>query len=53
MAATGELGHFVIAHESAVAAGVRRIEAFSGKAADDFVNAKLRRIAKYPGLAQD
>src|SRR4030095_7898341 len=44
VAATGELGHFVIAHESAVAAGVRRIEAFCGKAADDFVNEKLEEL---------
>jgi len=44
VAATGELGHFVIAHESAVAAGVRRIEAFSGRAADDFVNEKLEEL---------
>jgi alanyl-tRNA synthetase len=35
---TGELGFFKIKHESAVAAGVRRIEAVSGKAAEDWVN---------------
>jgi len=44
VAATGELGHFVIAHETAVAAGVRRIEAFTGKAADDYVNGKLDEL---------
>ena len=37
VSATGELGFFKIKHESAVAAGVRRIEAVSGKAAEDFV----------------
>ena len=35
---TGELGFFKIKHESAVAAGVRRIEAICGKAAEDYIN---------------
>ena len=34
---TGKLGFFKIKHETAVAAGVRRIEAVSGKAAEDYV----------------
>jgi alanyl-tRNA synthetase len=38
---TGELGYFKIKHESAVAAGVRRIEAVSGKAAEDYLNQLL------------
>ncbi len=35
---TGELGFFKIKAESAVAAGVRRIEAVSGKAAEAYIN---------------
>ncbi len=35
---TGELGFFKIKHETAVAAGVRRIEAVSGQAAEHYIN---------------
>ena len=38
---TGELGFFKIAHEAAVAAGVRRIEAVTGKKAEDYMNNQL------------
>lgn len=42
--ATGEIGFFKINHESAVAAGVRRIEAVSGIAAENFINEQLHFI---------
>lgn len=41
---TGELGFFKIKSEGAVAAGVRRVEAVSGKSAEEFVNAQLREL---------
>lgn len=41
---TGELGFFKIKHESAVAAGVRRIEAVSGKAAEEYIDEQFETI---------
>ena len=41
---TGELGLFKITHETAVAAGVRRIEAFSGEAAEAFIDKQLDEL---------
>ena len=41
---TGELGYFKIKHESAVAAGVRRIEAVCGKASEDLINEQFETV---------
>ena len=41
---TGELGFFKIKHETAVAAGVRRIEAAAGKAAEKIISEKFDEI---------
>ncbi len=41
---TGELGLFKIKQETAVAAGVRRIEAVCGKAAESYINDQLDQI---------
>ena len=41
---TGELGFFKVMNETAVAAGVRRIEAVCGHGAEDYVNNQLSQI---------
>jgi alanyl-tRNA synthetase len=42
--ATGELGLFKITSETAVAAGVRRLEAVSGIAADEYIQQQLSQL---------
>ncbi len=42
--ATGELGFCKIKHEAAVAAGVRRIEAVCGKAAEALINEQFEQV---------
>jgi len=44
--ATGELGLFRITHEAAVAAGVRRMEAVCGEAAESFIIEKIQQLEK-------
>jgi alanyl-tRNA synthetase len=41
---TGELGFFKITGETAVGAGIRRIEAISGKAAEDYVEKEFEAL---------
>ncbi len=41
---TGQLGYFKITSETSVAAGVRRIEAVSGIAAEKYINSRLQEL---------
>lgn len=50
---TGELGLFKIKSESAVAAGVRRVEAICGKATEEYVNNLSASISGISGLLKN
>jgi len=43
--ATGELGFFCITHETAIAAGVRRLEAFSGEEAEKYFREQRTQLS--------
>lgn len=41
---TGDIGYFIITSESAIAAGIRRIEAKSGNGAEEFIRNSLKML---------
>lgn len=50
---TGELGFFKVKHETAVAAGVRRIEAVSGKAAEQLIHEQFSSLQQIKELLKN
>ncbi|TWR31012.1 alanine--tRNA ligase [Mucilaginibacter pallidiroseus] len=51
--ATGQIGYFKIVSESAVAAGVRRIEAITGIAAENFINEQTKLVQQVKELLKN
>jgi len=51
--ATGQIGVFKIIHENAIAAGVRRIEAYTGAKAFEYMNAHLETVESLRGILKN
>lgn len=51
--ATGEIGIFKIIHESAIASGVRRIEAYTSVKAIEYMNQQLETVDTIKGLLKN
>jgi len=53
VSATGQIGFFKIVSEGAVAAGVRRIEAITGKAAENYINEQNKLVGEIKALLKN
>ena len=50
---TAQIGHLIITSEGSISAGIRRIEAISGNAADAFVSNKLQELSEVSDLLKN
>ncbi len=48
--ATGQIGLFAIVSEGAIAAGIRRVEAVTGRAAEEFIRERLDELEKLKAM---
>lgn len=53
VSATGQIGLFKIAHESAIAAGIRRIVAYTGHTAFNYMNEYVETVETLKGLLKN
>ena len=51
--ATGEIGLFKFTHESAVAAGIRRVEAITGEAAMEYIEDKIQQLEQIAEMVKN
>ncbi len=51
--ATGQIGLFKIVHEGAIAAGIRRIEAYTGQKALNYLNTYLHTVESVKGILKN